>query len=347
MRLDYDHLDRIFAGTERAPDPVAAAIATARQATAAIARAGRGAGLEVSSSEPEFTFTADGDVEAAHALVQTEAHRLIEKLMILTNEQVARLLERKHVPALYRVHEQPDPARVRVLIDQLASLGVPTPALAKAAGPAEAGRCRDRGEPPGRRGGEAAGTRREQPLLARAPGAETGPLQRGQPRPCRPRQQRLLALHLADPPLSRPDRPPRAARDRRRQRGASRHPRGRSRRHPLLRPRARVDADRTRRRRHLRRLPAAAGAVRARRRDGLRGRGLRGHPRWCFHPFPWRACRRLRGVLPGPADAGRALRDQRGRVRVDRHADRPAGSGSATRSRSGSSRSRRRAGAST
>jgi ribonuclease R len=139
VRLDYDHLDRIFAGTERAPDPVAAAIATARQATAAIARAGRGTGLEVSSSEPEFTFTAAGDVEAAHALVQTEAHRLIEKLMILTNEQVARLLEQKHTPALYRVHEQPDPARVRVLIDQLASLGVPTPALAKAAGPAEAG----------------------------------------------------------------------------------------------------------------------------------------------------------------------------------------------------------------
>ncbi len=137
-RLDYDHLDRIFAGTERAPDPVAEAIATARRATAAIA--GTAApGLEVTSSEPEFTFTADGDVEGAHALVQTEAHRLIEKLMILTNEQVARLLESKHVPTLYRVHEQPDPARVRVLIDQLASLGIPSPALAEAAGPSEAG----------------------------------------------------------------------------------------------------------------------------------------------------------------------------------------------------------------
>jgi len=138
-RLDYDHLDRIFAGTERAPEPVAAAIATARQATAAIARAGSGTGLEVSSSEPDFTFTPDGDVEAAHALVQTEAHRLIERLMILTNEQVARLLERKRVPTLYRVHEQPDPGRVRTLIDQLASLGVPTPALAEAAGPGDAG----------------------------------------------------------------------------------------------------------------------------------------------------------------------------------------------------------------
>jgi ribonuclease R len=139
-RLDYDHLDRIFAGTERAPEPVAEAIATARRATAAIAAAGRGAGLEVSSAEPEFTFTPEGDVEAAHALVQTEAHRLIEKLMILTNEQVAALLERKGVPTLYRVHEPPDPARVGVLIEQLASLGVPTPpALAETASPGEAG----------------------------------------------------------------------------------------------------------------------------------------------------------------------------------------------------------------
>ena len=137
-RLDYDALDRIFAGTERAPEHVADAIATARRATAAIAAAGRGAGLEVSSAEPEFTFTPDGDVEAAHALLQTESHRLIEKLMILTNEQVAALLERKGVPTLYRVHEQPDPARVGVLIEQLASLGVPTPALAGNAGPTEA-----------------------------------------------------------------------------------------------------------------------------------------------------------------------------------------------------------------
>jgi len=138
-RLDYDRLDRIFAGEETAPAEVADAIATARRATAAIAGATRGAGLEVSSAEPDFTFTRAGDVEAAHALVQTEAHRLIEKLMILTNEQVARLLERKRVPTLYRVHEQPDPARVRVLIEQLASLGVPTPAIADTAGPTEAG----------------------------------------------------------------------------------------------------------------------------------------------------------------------------------------------------------------
>lgn len=137
-RLDYDRLDRIFAGRERPPEHVAAAIEASRAAAAALASQ-RKDGLTVSGDEPEFTFADDGSVAAAHAVRQTEAHRLIERLMILTNEQVARLLENKSVPALYRVHEQPDPARVRVLIDQLAALDVPTPAIGELAGPSEAG----------------------------------------------------------------------------------------------------------------------------------------------------------------------------------------------------------------
>jgi ribonuclease R len=48
-------------------------------------------------------------------------------LMILANEQVAQLLERKRVPAIYRVHAQPDPPRVERLLAQLADLGIPTP----------------------------------------------------------------------------------------------------------------------------------------------------------------------------------------------------------------------------
>jgi ribonuclease R len=58
---------------------------------------------------------------------QTEAHRLIEHLMILTNERVAQLLERRGVPTLYRVHEQPDPQRIARLVEQLAALDLPTP----------------------------------------------------------------------------------------------------------------------------------------------------------------------------------------------------------------------------
>jgi ribonuclease R len=59
--------------------------------------------------------------------------------MILANEQVAQLLERKRVPAVYRVHAQPDPLRIERLIEQLHALGVPTPPLRQGLAPGQAG----------------------------------------------------------------------------------------------------------------------------------------------------------------------------------------------------------------
>ncbi|MSO42118.1 MAG: RNB domain-containing ribonuclease [Solirubrobacterales bacterium] len=137
VRLDYDQLDRIFAGREQAPEPVAAPLALARRASSLLADRREGSALEVSSSEPDFSFE-DGQVTGAHAVPQTEAHSLIEQLMVLTNEQVAELLERKGVPTLYRVHEQPDPDRVAQLIEQLGALDIPTPPLPGRLSPTEA-----------------------------------------------------------------------------------------------------------------------------------------------------------------------------------------------------------------
>jgi ribonuclease R len=68
----------------------------------------------------------------------TESHRLIEHLMIAANEQVATLLEQRKVPALYRVHERPEPTRVEHLAAQLASLEVPTPPLPETMSPSQA-----------------------------------------------------------------------------------------------------------------------------------------------------------------------------------------------------------------
>jgi ribonuclease R len=127
-RLDYDELDRIFAG-RTPPAEIAAPLELARRAAAALRGRRSGGALEISTAEPEFELDADGKVVAAHSVTQTEAHGLIEQLMILTNERVAELCERRGVPTLYRVHERPDPQRIAVLFEQLASLDVPTPAL--------------------------------------------------------------------------------------------------------------------------------------------------------------------------------------------------------------------------
>ena len=139
MRLDYDELDEIFAGRHEPPAAIAAPLALARRAAAGLAERRPSSALEVSSSEPEFSFDSDGHVTAAAAIEQTEAHRLIEYLMILTNEQVAQLCERRGVPTLYRVHEQPDAERVEALFAKLDALGLPTPPLPKTASPRQAG----------------------------------------------------------------------------------------------------------------------------------------------------------------------------------------------------------------
>jgi ribonuclease R len=134
-RLDYDRVDRIFAGTQAAADPWGGPLAAARAAAAALAarraQGQGGGGLVVDSAESEFSFDRDGNVVVAEQSEQTESHRLIEQLMIAANERVAQFLLDHKIPALYRVHERPDSPAAERLISQLHSLGVPTPAVPK------------------------------------------------------------------------------------------------------------------------------------------------------------------------------------------------------------------------
>jgi ribonuclease R len=138
-RLEYEQVDRVFAGLERAEDPWGPVLALAREASAALGRAReRAGGLVIDSEEPEAVFDEEGHVREIRSRAQTESHRLIEHLMIAANEAVARHLSERGVPCLYRVHERPEPARVLRLVEQLASLGVSTPAVPDTISPSQA-----------------------------------------------------------------------------------------------------------------------------------------------------------------------------------------------------------------
>jgi ribonuclease R len=137
-RLDYDRVDRIFAGRETAAQPWAGPLAAARAASAALGSARGRQAIALDTAEPEFKFDTRGHVTHVLPVMQTESHRLIEHLMIAANEQVAGLLEDRKMPALYRVHERPQPEAVSRLAAQLASLGVPTPPLPEHLSPSEA-----------------------------------------------------------------------------------------------------------------------------------------------------------------------------------------------------------------
>ncbi len=138
-RLDYDGLDAIFSGRERAPHPIARSLDVARRVAAGLGGHRGPTSLDVETREPEFSFDSAGEPLSARGVAQTEAHRLIERLMILVNEQVAQLLERRRVPTVYRVHAQPDPPRVERLLAQLRDLEIPTPPLPPTLSAREAG----------------------------------------------------------------------------------------------------------------------------------------------------------------------------------------------------------------
>jgi ribonuclease R len=168
VRLDYERVDRVFAGSERGEEPWARSLEAARAASAALGRARvQAGGLVVDSEEPEVVFDAEGNVGAIRTRTQTESHRLIEHLMIAANEAVARRLAERGVPCLYRVHERPEPGRVLRLVEQLASLGVPTPAVPDSISPSRAAELMGEVSQRVERHVEAA--------LKRADGAQAGP----------------------------------------------------------------------------------------------------------------------------------------------------------------------------
>ena len=138
-RLTYGQVDDVFAGRAWAEqpwaDPLAAARAVARDLRER--REQRGA-LEVTSHEPSFELDSGGDAVAVHHEAQTESHTLIEELMILANEQVATYLADRKLPTLYRVHEKPDPLAVEAMLEKLAALDVPTPAVPSPMSPQQA-----------------------------------------------------------------------------------------------------------------------------------------------------------------------------------------------------------------
>jgi ribonuclease R len=135
-RLTYDEVDAVFEGRARAEEPWGEPLAAAREVAAAL-RDRRDA-LELGAPEPVFDFDADGDVTGVRYEEQSESHSLIEQLMVLANEQVAGYLADRKLPTLYRVHERPEPERVAVLVDQLASLDIPTPPMPRHVTPQQA-----------------------------------------------------------------------------------------------------------------------------------------------------------------------------------------------------------------
>ena len=80
----------------------------------------RNGSLDFDTGEAKFTFDAEGLPAQIIKKTRLDAHRLVEECMLLANQTVARHIgvgkkETQVKPFLYRVHDLPDPARLKEL----------------------------------------------------------------------------------------------------------------------------------------------------------------------------------------------------------------------------------------
>jgi ribonuclease R len=109
-------------GTGPLLDPVLRPLQGAFRALLA-AREERGA-LDIDLPERQVTLGADGHIAEIRPRQRLDSHKLIEEFMIAANVAAAETLERRRMPCMYRVHDQPDQTRLEALREFLGSLGI-------------------------------------------------------------------------------------------------------------------------------------------------------------------------------------------------------------------------------
>jgi ribonuclease R len=74
-------------------------------------------------NEVKIDLDRDGRVVGAHRVVNTESHQMIEAFMLAANEAVAELLFKQELHFLRRVHQSPDPRKLKLLTEFVTGLG--------------------------------------------------------------------------------------------------------------------------------------------------------------------------------------------------------------------------------
>jgi ribonuclease R len=81
--------------------------------------------LDLDIPERKILLKPDGTVDRVIAPERLDAHRLIEEFMILANVAAAEMLEKKALPLIYRVHDEPTLEKVHNLQEFLKTLDLP------------------------------------------------------------------------------------------------------------------------------------------------------------------------------------------------------------------------------
>ncbi|WP_316163274.1 ribonuclease R [Bradyrhizobium sp. SZCCHNRI20481] len=107
--------------------PLLEPILTPLYAAYEVAKRGRDARdpLDLDIPERKILLKTDGTVDRVVVPERLDAHRLIEEFMISANVAAAELLEKKALPLIYRVHDEPTVEKIHALQEFLKTLDVP------------------------------------------------------------------------------------------------------------------------------------------------------------------------------------------------------------------------------
>lgn len=130
VRGVYSEVNEIFAGKASKElrekyAPVIRSLNAARELADILRERGKQNGtVDLESSESKFTLDETGVCVDVSPRGTGESEQMIEQLMIAANQAAAKLAKQARIPFVYRIHEQPDPARVETLADLVAALGL-------------------------------------------------------------------------------------------------------------------------------------------------------------------------------------------------------------------------------
>jgi len=129
-RLTYNRVQRAMDGTPDAEiEPLMEAVVRPLYGAYRVllaAREARGA-LDLDLPERQVTLGKDGHIATIGVRERLDSHKLIEEFMVLANVAAAQALEQRQAPCLYRVHDQPDLAKLEALREFLGTLGIKVP----------------------------------------------------------------------------------------------------------------------------------------------------------------------------------------------------------------------------
>lgn len=83
--------------------------------------------MDLISTEAQFLLDEQGAPAAIFPRVTGEAEGMIEQFMIAANVAVAALARQRKLPFVYRIHENPSPEKLALLMDAVRLLGLKTP----------------------------------------------------------------------------------------------------------------------------------------------------------------------------------------------------------------------------